>query len=195
MRVVSFEVDGGRSYGAVDGDYLIEASDAFRSRCPDLRSVLEAGALADLEADSGGQRHALAGLRFLPTIPNPRKVLCVGINYRPHVEEMGRAVPERPTIFVRFPGDLVGHRCPVLRPTVSEKFDYEGELGDLIFDVPALVEYCTTFTDLLPGDVIATGTPGGVGAARKPPVWLKPGDHVAVDIPCVGRLENTVASA
>jgi 2-keto-4-pentenoate hydratase/2-oxohepta-3-ene-1,7-dioic acid hydratase in catechol pathway len=280
VQVTSFQVDGRQSYGRVEGETVAEASPAFRDRCPDLRSVLDAAALADLAADTGGRRHALSELRFLPTIPNPRKILCVGINYRPHVEEMGRDLPERPMIFVRFPGSLVGHRSPVLCPTVSEKFDYEGELAvvigrrarqvpreaahgviagyscfmdgsvrdwqnhtsqftpgknfeqsgsmgpwlvtreavadpaqlelrtlvngevmqrgalsDLIFDIPALIEYLSTFTELLPGDVIATGTPGGVGAARKPPVWLRPGDEVAVEITGVGRLENPVGAA
>ena len=67
-----------------------------------------------------------------------------------------------------------------------------GRLADLLFDIPALIEYCSTFTELLPGDVIATGTPGGVGAARTPPVWLKQGDTVEVDIPGIGLLVNSV---
>ena len=68
----------------------------------------------------------------------------------------------------------------------------EGRLADLLFDIPTLIEYCSTFTELLPGDVIATGTPGGVGAARTPPVWLKHGDTLEVDIPGVGLLVNSV---
>ena len=69
----------------------------------------------------------------------------------------------------------------------------QARLDDLIFDIPALIEYCTTFTELVPGDVIVTGTPGGVGAARKPPLWLQPGDRVEVDISNVGVLRNPVA--
>jgi 2-keto-4-pentenoate hydratase/2-oxohepta-3-ene-1,7-dioic acid hydratase in catechol pathway len=68
----------------------------------------------------------------------------------------------------------------------------EGFVGDLVFDIPRLLEYCSSFTELLPGDVIATGTPGGVGAARKPPVWLKHGDTVNVEIAGIGSLLNTV---
>ena len=68
----------------------------------------------------------------------------------------------------------------------------EGRVSDLIFDIPYLIEYLSTFTELLPGDVIATGTPGGVGAARKPPVWLADGDEVTVDIAGIGVLSNQV---
>jgi len=205
-----------------------------------------------------------------------RKILCVGVNYRPHIEEMGRDIPEYPVVFVRFGSSLVGDGEPIIRPQVSEQFDFEGELAviigkparhvsredafdyiagyccfldgsvrdwqrhtgqftagknfersgaigpmvaaedvgdptalelttrvngevmqegrvsDLVFDIPALIEYCSTFTQLQPGDVIATGTPGGVGAARRPPVWLKDGDLVEVGISGLGVLSNPV---
>lgn len=205
-----------------------------------------------------------------------RKILCVGVNYRPHIEEMGREIPSHPVVFIRFPGSLVEDGEPLLRPRVSEQFDFEGELAivigktarhvaradayeyvggyccfmdgsvrdwqrhtgqftagknfersgaigpvvpaasipdptlldlvtrvngevmqqgriaDLVFDIPSLIEYCSTFTELVPGDVIATGTPGGVGAARKPPVWLRDGDLVEVEIPGLGVLRNAV---
>ncbi|MDJ0711841.1 MAG: fumarylacetoacetate hydrolase family protein [Woeseiaceae bacterium] len=204
------------------------------------------------------------------------RVLCVGVNYRPHIEEMGREVPDYPVVFVRFPESLVGDGEPIIRPAVSEQFDFEGELAviigrdahrvsraaaldyvagyscfmdgsvrdwqrhttqftpgknfnrsgalgplvpaseipdpsvlelttrvngevmqqarvaDLVFDVPALIEYCSTFTTLKRGDVIATGTPGGVGAARRPPVWLAHGDRVEVEISHIGVLANPV---
>jgi 2-keto-4-pentenoate hydratase/2-oxohepta-3-ene-1,7-dioic acid hydratase in catechol pathway len=205
-----------------------------------------------------------------------RKILCVGVNYRPHIEEMGREIPEYPVVFVRFPGSLVNDGEAMLRPRVSEQYDFEGELAivigkvarhvsradaydyiggyccfmdgsirdwqrhtgqftagknfersgaigpvvpaaqiqdptalrlttrvngklmqegrisELVFDIPALVEYCSTFTELQPGDIIATGTPGGVGAARKPPVWLRDGDVVEVEISGLGVLSNPV---
>ena len=75
---------------------------------------------------------------------------------------------------------------------VNGQIMQRGHTDELIFDVPSLIEYCSTFTALEPGDVIATGTPGGVGAARKPPVWLKPGDHVEVSVEPVGVLSNPV---
>ncbi len=200
----------------------------------------------------------------------------MGVNYRPHIEEMGREIPEHPVVFVRFPGSLVNAGEAMLRPRVSEQYDFEGELAivigkaarhvsradaydyvggyccfmdgsvrdwqrhtgqftagknfersgaigpmvpaaqiqdptalelttrvngkvmqrgrisELVFDIPALVEYCSTFTELRPGDIIATGTPGGVGAARKPPVWLRDGDTVEVEISGLGVLSNPV---
>ena len=84
-------------------------------------------------------------------------------------------------------GDELGIETRVNGETMQR-----GHTGELIFDVPALVEYCSTFTVLEPGDIIATGTPGGVGAARKPAVWLKPGDRVEVALEPLGVLENTV---
>lgn len=277
MKVASFETDGRASYGVAVEDGVREASAGFRAQYPDLRSVLEGDALAGLEADQGGEWLALKDLHFLPTIPNPDKIICVGVNYRPHVEEMGREPPDKPLLFVRFRGSQTGHEQAILRPRASAMFDFEGELAvvigrrarhvdrdaaeaciagyscfmdgtvrdwqrhtsqftggknfhrsgsmgpwlvtrseipnpvelelttrvngeimqqgkiaDLIFDIPALLEYCSTFTELLPGDVISTGTPGGVGAARKPPVWLKSGDCVEVDIAAVGCLVNPV---
>jgi 2-keto-4-pentenoate hydratase/2-oxohepta-3-ene-1,7-dioic acid hydratase in catechol pathway len=206
---------------------------------------------------------------------NPR-ILCVGVNYRPHIEEMGREVPDYPVVFTRFASSLVGNGEALVRPSVSEQYDFEGELAvvmgspahrvsraralefvggyscfmdgsvrdwqrhtmqftpgknfdrsgamgpvvpaatvpdpaaltlttrlngevmqrgevkDLVFDIPFLIEYCSSFMELRPGDVIATGTPGGVGAARTPPVWLQDGDVVEVEIPGVGVLSNPV---
>ncbi len=276
MQVASFCVDGRATYGVRRDGTLAEASSGLREEFPDLRSAIAGDALERL-AEATDAVHALDAVRFLPTIPNPDKVLCVGVNYRPHVEEMGRDVPTRPVIFVRFSGSQTGHGEPIYRPRVSVEFDFEGELAviigrggrhiaradaleavagyacfmdgsvrdwqrhtmqftpgknfhqsgalgpwlvtrdeipdpeslslvtrvngetmqrgslrDLIFDIPALIEYLSTFTELMPGDVIATGTPGGVGAARKPPRWLVPGDTVEVAIERVGRLKNPV---
>ncbi len=278
MRLASFQTGDHRSYGVVDGTMLREADKAFRVRYPDLRAAITAGKLDELAASTSGATHAIDGVRLLPPIPNPDKVLCVGVNYRPHIEEMGRKVPDYPVVFVRFPGSQTGHGQELIRPALSEQFDYEGELAfvigkrarhvtkadalnyvagyccfmdgsvrdwqnhtpqftagknfatsgsmgpwlvtsdeipdpsvltlttrlngeimqegrvaDLVFDIPRLIEYCTSFAELLPGDVIATGTPGGVGAARTPPRWLKAGDQVEVDIPGVGLLANPVA--
>lgn len=81
----------------------------------------------------------------------------------------------------------------ILTTRVNGEVMQQGQLSKLVFDIPGLIEYCSTFTELLPGDVIATGTPGGVGAARTPPRWLQAGDSVEVDIPGVGLLANPVA--
>ena len=277
MKLVSIQRAGTPSYGLLSGDRVREASSSLRGRFADLRTLIAAGACEELLRDDGGVELDAAMVEFAPVIPNPDKILCVGVNYRPHIREMGRDIPTHPVVFVRFPGSLVGHGEPIRRPGVSEQFDFQGELAviigqrarhvprdsalqviagyccfmdgsvrdwqrhtpqftpgknfqqsgamgpclvtadeipdpaslklttyvngkamqigqvsDLVFDIPSLVEYCSTFTELVPGDVIATGTPGGVGAARTPPVWLKAGDTVEVDIPGVGRLRSPV---
>ena len=277
MRLTSFEVGGRATYGIVENGGIREAGDQLRERLPDLRAVIAAAALDALAADDSGNGYGTDEIVFLPPIPNPRKIICVGVNYRPHAEEMGREKPDHPVLFVRFPESLVGHGQPLTRPKVSDRFDYEGEfavvigkacrhvrpadafdviagytcfmdgsvrdwqrhtsqftagknfagsgamgphvvtpdevtdlrdlrlrtfvndevmqtgcLDELIFGVAELIGYCSTFAELLPGDVIATGTPGGVGVAREPPVFLGPGDRVRVEIDEIGSLDNDV---
>lgn len=279
MRLVSFRHHGRDSYGVVRAGGIVDAGRRLGVEFPDLRSVLDAEAIDELHglaADSDPDL-AFSEVELDPVIPRPDKILCVGINYRPHVEETGREPPDKPVLFVRFPDSQTGHGRPLVRPSVSAKLDYEGELAvvigragrhiaptgalrhvagyacfndgsvrdyqrhstqftagknfrhsgsfgpwlttsdeigdpaaltletrlngevvqsanvaDLIFDIPTLISYCSVFTELLPGDVIATGTPGGVGFVRRPPVYLKPGDVVEVDIPGVGVLRNGV---
>ncbi len=89
-------------------------------------------------------------------------------------------------------GEIAAPSKLQLRTRVNGEVVQTGRLAELIFDIPSLIEYCSTFTELLPGDLIATGTPGGVGAARTPPLWLQPGDTVEVDIEGVGVLANPV---
>lgn len=277
MQIISFEQNGHSTYGLAVGDRVREASAGFRRRYTDLRAVITAGAESELAGNVENEAHDFSDIRFLPVIPNANKILCVGVNYRPHIEEMGRPVPEYPVLFTRFQDSLVGHGEPIFRPRVSEQFDFEGELaviigkraryvsresaleyvagyccfmdgsirdwqrhtpqftagknfhnsgaigpclvtadeipdptllklttrvngevmqegqvGELVFDIPRLIEYCSTFAELRPGDVLATGTPGGVGAARTPPLWLKPGDTVEVDISGIGVLRSPV---
>jgi 2-keto-4-pentenoate hydratase/2-oxohepta-3-ene-1,7-dioic acid hydratase in catechol pathway len=277
MKILSFRAGGAESFGVVSGAGVVDAGK--RLGLPDLRSLLAAGRLGDLEAlQSASPDHALDAIEYRPVVPNPEKTICVGLNYRLHVKETGRDLPEYPWIFTRFPGSVVGAGQPMLRPRESDKFDYEGELAlvigtagrrisrqdalkhvagyacynegsirdwqrhsnqytpgknfdrsgafgpwmvtadeipdpaaltlqtrlngqvmqdtpvsDLIFDVPALIAYVSTFTQLVPGDVLVTGTPGGVGFARKPPVYMKDGDTVEVEISGIGTLRNPVA--
>lgn len=277
MKLASFIANERMTYGVLQDNVLRTPGDDLLSEYPDLRSLITEGAQSRFKSEFIGEFHDVDAVRFLPPIPNPDKILCVGVNYRPHIEEMGREVPEYPVLFVRFPGSVVGQGQTLLRPQVSEQYDFEGELAvvigeparhvsradalryvagyccfmdgsvrdwqrhtmqftpgknfdrsgsmgpwlttaddipdpstlklttrvngasmqsgrlaDLVFDIPYLIEYCSTFTNLLPGDVIATGTPGGVGAARTPPRWLNDGDLVEVDIPGVGLLMNPV---
>ena len=123
MRLASFSVADRESYGVLGDGRLREASRALRENYADLRSLLAAGALDRLRDDRGGETFSPDEVRMLPTIPNPDKVLCIGVNYRPHVEEMGRELPERPVVFVRFSGSLTGHERPLLCPRVSQSYD------------------------------------------------------------------------
>lgn len=279
MRVLSFERDGHPSFGLMTDDGVIDAGARLAGKFTDLRAVLRAGALDQLKSLEALEPDcAEEDISYLPVIPNANKILCVGINYMGHIKETGRDVPSHPVMFTRFADSMVGHGQPLIRPRVSEHFDYEGELAviigktarhvscddamdyvagysccnegsvrdyqyhtiqftagknfyrsggfgpwmvtsdeqsdptqfhlqtrlngdvlqdapvsDLCFDIPHLIEYCSIWTPLAPGDVLVTGTPGGVGRVRKPPIWMKPGDIVEVDIRGVGILRNTIA--
>ncbi len=278
MKLASFRHAGVASWGVVGDSVIHDVGAVLRDRLPDLKSAIAAGALpAAAEAAGRAPRLALDAVDWLPVIPNPDKILCIGLNYEEHRKETGRAVVGHPTIFTRFANSQVGHLAPLVRPKASSDFDYEGELaviigtscrhvprsdafdqvagyapyndgsvrdwqrhthqftpgknfvgtgpfgpwmvtpdeigpldalriqtrvngqvvqdarfGEMLFDIPTQIEYCSTFTRLEPGDVIATGTPGGVGAKRNPPLWLKPGDTVEVEIERVGLLRNPV---
>ncbi|MGI4797855.1 MAG: fumarylacetoacetate hydrolase family protein [Janthinobacterium lividum] len=272
MRLMSFVSNGQASWGVVEGDEVVDLG----SRAPSLRAAL--GKLPGLTAEMGQlPRHKLSAVSFLPPIPDPDKIICIGLNYLTHILEGGRPKPEKPTVFTRWANSQVGHDQAIVRPKVSETLDFEAELAvvigtparhvseadamgvvagyscyndgsvrdwqrhssqfgpgknfpktggfgpylvtpdeagdvaraslvcrlngeemqrattdDLVFTIPTLIAYCSTFTELVPGDVIITGTTGGVGAYRTPPVWMKPGDVVEVEISGVGLLRNTV---
>lgn len=273
MKLMSFRrPDGAASWGIADGGNVIDCSGAATS----LRAALAAGPIS--RPPAGGPTYGLNDISFLPPIPDPGKIICVGLNYLSHILEGGREPPKQPTIFTRWPNTQVGHLQPMLRPKASDHFDFEGEMAvvigtscrhvragdhaavvagyscyndgsvrdwqrhsgqftpgknfpgtggfgpflvtpdevgdiarqslvtrlngqevqratidDLVFDVPKLIEYCSTFTSLEPGDVIITGTTGGVGAYRTPPLWMKPGNVVEVEISGVGTLRNPIA--
>jgi 2-keto-4-pentenoate hydratase/2-oxohepta-3-ene-1,7-dioic acid hydratase in catechol pathway len=281
MKVVTFERNGVRSYGILENDRVLDVGNRLASRYADLRAVLAAGALQELliASTQGPQTFQVEEVNFEPVIPNPEKILCVGLNYISHRTETKRPETKYPSIFTRFADTQVGHETPVLRPSFSTAFDYEGELAvvigrrgrhiseqdvsahiagyscyndvsvrdwqrhtaqwtpgknfpstgafgpslvtpdeipdlgaltlttrlngevmqeapisDLIFSVPVIVSYISKFTPLYPGDVIATGTPGGVGDRRDPPVYMKDGDIVEVEIDRIGILRNVVQS-
>jgi 2-keto-4-pentenoate hydratase/2-oxohepta-3-ene-1,7-dioic acid hydratase in catechol pathway len=276
MRIVSFQHrDGRASYGVTDGTILRDAGAVLGDRFPDITAVLRAGALAEL--DGVGEELQLSDVTLLPPVPRPEKILCIGLNYLPHILETGRPKPEKPTIFTRYPSSVVGHGTPIQRPEASTKHDYEGELAviigkpgrhiaeadawdhivgyscfndgsirdwqnhttqfwpgknfeasgafgpwmvtgdevgditaqtlttrvngqveqhtpisDMAIGIPELIAYASTVATLQPGDVIASGTPGGVGAHRDPKLWLAPGMTVEVEITGVGTLSNDV---
>jgi 2-keto-4-pentenoate hydratase/2-oxohepta-3-ene-1,7-dioic acid hydratase in catechol pathway len=279
MRFASFEIDKKTSWGLVEDDAIADLGALLRERFPDLKSAIAAGALSDAAASAAkAKRHALSDITWRPVIPNPDKILCIGLNYEMHRKETGRAEVENPTVFGRFANSQTGHLSDIIRPRVSTALDFEGELAlvigragryikrqdawqhvagyacynegsvrdfqrhthqytpgknfpstgafgpwlvtsdeiddlgalrlqtrlngevvqdatisEMIFDIPRQIEYCSTFTRLEPGDVIATGTPGGVGSRRTPPLWMKHGDIVEVEIDRIGLLRNGVA--
>ncbi|MDJ0905670.1 MAG: fumarylacetoacetate hydrolase family protein [Woeseiaceae bacterium] len=277
MKLASYISSGRPGFGVVIGDGLIECS--VRGVGHSLKQALAADALDQVRAiaDRAAPDVSINDVTLLPPVVKPGKVFCIGVNYRKHVLEMGRDLPEHPWVFTRSADSFVGHGGDMLCPAVSEQFDFEGELAlvigktahrvnaaaaldyvagycclndgsirdyqrhsgqftagknfwrsgaigpwlvsadevgdpaalqletrlngevmqsaptsDLIFDVPTLIEYCSTFARLEPGDIIATGTPGGVGAARQPPVWLRGGDTIEISISGIGTLTNSV---
>ena len=277
MKLVSYLADGKPSFGVVVGDGVVTMNDRLKGRFATLRDVIAGGALDEMRRAAAGAKpdHALAGLRFLPTIPNPEKIMCVGINYKSHAAEHGTEAPKLPNIFLRFVNTLVPHGGDMIRPKVSTSFDFEGELalvigkagrhikpenaldyiagyscfcdatvrdftkyslaasknfvgsgplgpwivtadeipdptaltlttrlnGEqmqhsgtdmLIHSIPAIIAFCSMFTPLTPGDIIATGTPDGIGAKRTPPVWMKAGDVLEVEISGIGTLRNRI---
>ena len=134
MKLISFEVAGQPSYGVVEGGGIVDVGREFGARWPSLRHVLAAEGLAELGRAVQGRSadHALGDVTFLPPIPDPAKIICVGMNYEPHRIEMGRDKDPYPTLFSRFTDCLVAHDQPIVRPRVSEKLDYEGEFALVI---------------------------------------------------------------
>ena len=278
MKLASFREGEADTWGLMRDGGVQLAPPALCQRFPGLREVLAAGALPEIPALlTAVPLRNPAALRFGPVIPNPVRIICVGINYLEHIHEMGREKPDHPTLFTRFADTLVGHGEPVVCPRLSTQYDYEGELAivigkparyvraakaldyvagytcfldgsvrdwqrhttqfipgknfpatggcgpwlvttdeipdpasleletrvngevlqaapvsDLCFDVQRIIEYCSSFCLLNPGDIIATGTPSGVGFAQIPPRWLKAGDVVEVEISSIGILRHNV---
>lgn len=283
MRLVSFLADGGcrSAWGVLRGEAIVDASRIDDGRWPTLRSYLrspDVPRLSDLEREAEDAVELVAAT-LAPVIPDPEKILCVGLNFESHRRETGRPATEHPVIFSRFADTQVGHLQPVLRPRASLQFDYEGELAivvgstmrnvtegealagiagyapyldatvrdfqththqytpgknfpatggfgpalvtrdevpdyralrlrthvdgqvlqeggldDLTFTPEQVISYCSRWTELRPGDVIAMGTPAGIGAKRNPQRWLVPGETVKVEIPGVGSLVNPIAA-
>ncbi len=134
MKFASFRARGVPGYGLVTDEGLRPVTAIFAARHPDLRAALAAGALADAAASarSNPRLPDPADVILEPPIPNPGKILCVGVNYLGHIREMGREPPEHPVIFVRFADTLVGHGCGIVKTRVSTQYDFEGELAFVI---------------------------------------------------------------
>ena len=277
MKLASYSVGARSTFGVVAGDGIIDATRCLGGRFSTLRQVLAADALDEVRRVTTGQApdHKLSDIKFLPVVPDPQRIVCVGINYRSHAEETGRDISPAPSVFLRLADTLVGHGGALVRPKVSDKFDFEGELAVvighpgrhvaqadalkyvagytcfvdgsvrdyqkfsvtsgknfpatgplgpvlvttdeipdptrltlvtrlngaemqrsgtdmLIYSIPQVIAFVSDFTGLAPGDVIATGTPAGVGHRRTPPVWMKAGDLLEVEISGIGTLRNPV---
>jgi len=276
MKLLSFTADGKEWFGALRDDGVVTLNDKIGQ--PSLRAALAAGAIEAMRGvvQRSAPDRKLNDIKFLPVIPQPHKILCAGINYRSHAAEMSRELPKQPSMFIRFADALVGHGGELIRPKVSDNFDFEGELALvigksgrhiaveralehvagytcfvdgsvrdyqkfsvtsgknfpgtgplgpwlvtsdeipdpsrltlmtrlngkevqrsptdlLIYSIPQIIAFCSDFTALSPGDVISTGTPEGVGHSRKPPLWMKPGDTLEVEISGIGVLRAHVA--
>jgi acylpyruvate hydrolase len=274
MRLVTVRTSDGTNAGRLEGDRVV------------LLPFADVGTLlADpnwrARTQSGAGTMSLAEANFAPVVPKPNKIICLGLNYRAHIEEMGRELPGYPTLFAKYAVSLIGARDPIVLPPESQAVDWEVELAfvvgararrvrredaasvvagftvfndismrdwqmrtlqflqgktferstpvgpalvtldevpggidadlaiscdvdgeqmqkartaDLLFPPALLVEYISTIMTLEPGDIVATGTPSGVGAGRNPPVFLKPGQTVRTVIEGIGELVNrTVA--
>lgn len=247
----------------------------------DLGRLLSQPDWRDRAAAGEGEVREVRGASFAPVVPRPGKIVCVGLNYRNHILEMGRDLPDHPTLFSKYADTLVGANDDIVLPPETSEFDWECELavvigkpvrrakgseaeeaiagfatlndvtcrdwqfrtrewlqgknwelttplgpylvtpdelpggvrptldittvldgetvqkdntGDLLFDPVALVEYISTMVTLRPGDVIATGTPGGVGHARKPARYMRAGQTLVTEVTGLGRCENPVVA-
>jgi 2-keto-4-pentenoate hydratase/2-oxohepta-3-ene-1,7-dioic acid hydratase in catechol pathway len=131
MRVATFRVNGHVSYGAVTDRGIIDFRQKLGSKYPALIDLLRAGALGEARAAAHGDVHCrLEHVQLLPPVTGAEKIICVGINYADRNDEYkdNRQQSKYPNLFVRFPGSFVGHDEPLVRPRVSEKLDYEGEI-------------------------------------------------------------------
>jgi 2-keto-4-pentenoate hydratase/2-oxohepta-3-ene-1,7-dioic acid hydratase in catechol pathway len=281
-RLATYSINGSTKYGAVLDGGIVDLSARFGKEFPTLREVIATGALTRL-ADDAARRapdHAVDAITWQPPIPQPEKIICIGVNYPDRNAEYkdGSDAPKYPSMFMRTPRSFVGHNTPLMRPRASQQLDYEGELviiigkagrhiaestalehvaaitlcnegtirdwvrhakfnvtqgknfdatgslgpwivpytseaqiadihlttrvngetrqddrtSRLIFSFRYLINYISTFTTLVPGDVIVTGTPTGAGARFDPPRYLKPGDVIEVEAEGIGVLRNGV---
>ena len=135
MSFVSFEIAGQQTYGLwKDEVNWIQVPDAFQAQYPDLKSVIAANQLDELEVltRQSGKAVTSSQAHLLPVIPNPGKIFCVGLNYKSHVAETKRADSEYPAIFTRFTDSLTAHNAPLPHPKETQRFDFEAELAVII---------------------------------------------------------------
>jgi 2-keto-4-pentenoate hydratase/2-oxohepta-3-ene-1,7-dioic acid hydratase in catechol pathway len=159
MKLLSFAADGKEWFGALHDDGVVTLNDKIGQ--PSLRAALAAGATDTMRsvAQRATADRKLNEIKFLPVIPQPRKILCAGINYRSHAAEMSRELPKQPSMFIRFADTLVGHGGDLIRPKVSDNFDFEGELALVIgrggrhIAAERALEYVSGYTCFVDGSV------------------------------------------
>jgi 2-keto-4-pentenoate hydratase/2-oxohepta-3-ene-1,7-dioic acid hydratase in catechol pathway len=282
MRLVTFDAGDGARAGVLEDGRVVDAwallGEPHRGG---LRELIADGRVDDLRGrlgDSGAPSHPASAVTLLPPIPDPEKIVCIGLNYRKHAEETGMEAPAHPIVFGKYRNALAAPGATVKLPANSTKVDYEAEVafvigrrakdvaeadaldhvagytllndlsardlqgrsmqwmpgkifdgaapcgpalvtpdesgpadaigisltlngetmqashtGDLIFSIPELVADLSSLMTLEPGDIVATGTPEGVGMGRDPRIWLSPGDEIVIESPTLGRLETTIA--
>ncbi len=276
MRLVTYRSERGDRAGVLWQGGVVDCWDAIQGGGSSVRELLEGGRLDEV-AGADGEVIALDSVELRPPVPDPDKILCIGLNYRAHAAEAGIDPPDSPTFFAKFRNALAAPGATVPLPAASEKVDYEAEVAfvvgrrakdvaaedaidhvagytllndlsardlqfstpqwmpgkvfdgaapcgpaivtpdeageadaisfaltlngeemqasstaDLVFSIPELVAHLSRLLTLEPGDIVATGTPSGIGGAREPRVWLKPGDEVVISSPELGRLETTL---
>jgi acylpyruvate hydrolase len=276
MRLATIRTTDGLRAVRIEGDNAIEIGE------PDVGALLANSGWRQHVATASGPSHPVSSLNYAPVVPQPSKIICVGLNYRNHILEMGRELPEYPTLFAKFAEALIGANDDIALAPESDMVDWEAELAvivgaqvrraddeqaaaaiagfsvlnditmrdwqyrttewlqgktfeattplgpvlvtpdeipggvrpvltmtadidgetvqevdtsDMVFDPVALVRYISTVCTLRPGDIIASGTPGGVGHARKPPRYLTGGAVVTTSITGIGTLRNTAHPA
>ena len=190
MRLVTYQSKNGPRAAAVASvasgrdDYaaetyvdLAEADSGLPASLKEIVALGGDGLRRAAAALAAGKPFDAAGVEILAPIPDPQKVIGVGLNYADHAAETGAEVGDEPVIFVKF-----------------HEIMQDANTNQLFFSVEFLVSYLSRILTLLPGDIIFTGTPPGVGVARKPQVFMKPGDTAEVEIENIGILSNPVVA-
>src|SRR5678815_3003534 len=133
MKLATFSTAQGPSYGIVTGQGIVDLKRYIGNRFADLKSLIGGNAFAEA-AKHANERpdYKESDITFLPVIPNPARIVCVGLNYQDHVVETGRDNTEQPAIFLRLPESPVGHRQPIVRPKESTHMDFEAEIAVII---------------------------------------------------------------
>jgi 2-keto-4-pentenoate hydratase/2-oxohepta-3-ene-1,7-dioic acid hydratase in catechol pathway len=293
MQLISFTRDGRIRSGGIEGvltdpstTRVVDLNDADPRLPADMLQLLRGGddllqlAREVIESAPPEMWLPVAGAQLVAPVPNPGKIICIGLNYRDHAAEAGLPIPAEPVVFAKLNNTINGPYSPITMPSATEQIDYEGELGvvlgktckgvkemdaleyvagymavndvsardvqhrngqwvlgkspdgfapmgpalvtseevgdpqqldlrtrigdevlqssntrEMIFGVARLISFISEFVTLEPGDVIATGTPSGVGGAQEPPRWLRAGETVRVEFPTLGALANLMKRA